>query len=535
MRPRRTDLLLLLSPAVVLAADAGCLHWVPEEEPADDDSAAADDDDATPDDDDTTADDDDATPDDDDATGPLEADAAGLLVVMDTLTGQGTQGVVGGVLFSSASLAPCAEEAVLEDLFGVNFPLFAEPGEPRELPAGDNYQVEPESVGDLVFVNAGSDSAALGWNGIGYTSGEQGIPLPGLVDGAAWILQVPGEDEGVPWGGFHSAPRLPPSAWPWFGRVVGDRVYLPFGAALEAQAEPADEATDLLIVRREGAQGIAFAPWEDGSVWVGEGVFPQEWVKGGSAEMAWYRVARTREETVAGSLMLATARWTQMSLQFLPPGVAYFFAQPAQIPMGEPVEFSLFGEGVAIEGDGPVSVQVGNLFADQAWVVAPDQVQVSFSDGIQATGVLDLWVSWEGGQGRGGVVVLAEAQDCDLSESEPNDWPSGALFFVPGLVACGHVNPPADVDYYRFAATTGTTYQFETLAGRLGYATDTTLTLFDPSGAQVAFADDSFENSRDSMITWTATSPGQPLLQVASWQNQVGGPDHYYQLLTQAL
>jgi hypothetical protein len=142
-----------------------------------------------------------------------------------------------------------------------------------------------------------------------------------------------------------------------------------------------------------------------------------------------------------------------------------------------------------------------------------------------------MQVQWEAGVAFGSVLVVAEPIPCGLTESEPNDLASQAHFFVPGLVACGTIDPPSDLDNYRFTAAVGTTYTFEVLASRLGHPTDPTLALLDMDGNTVVFSDDE-GGLLDPILTWAAPAAGQYLLQVASFQNQSGGPDHSYQLLT---
>ena len=522
---------LLVLPLLATA----CLHWVPEEDlEPDDDDGVPDDDDAIPDDDDAVPDDDDAVPDDDDAVpvDTYEADAIGLLMIMDDRHGEPTGQTIGGALFSEALLAPSAEEALVEELFDSSWPLFAEPGEPRQLSPGDHYDVVGTHVGDALFLNAGADSAALSWTGAGYLP-EAGLWLPDLLGSdTGWVLQVPAGGSGF--SGFHEGAPLPEPAEPEFSRMVDSRVHLLAGEHLSGDSASGGGAWDLLLLRtNEDSAAVAFRVEANGAVGVNPDDLPPGMVEGGWAQLAWYRAERVRHDLDGGLLRLVTARWTELELRFLAGGVGYAWTDPPELPAGVPLVFTVLLEEAGVPLDDPPQVMVGGLAAPTVSVASDHELEVSFPDGLYGAGLQDLLVSWTGGAAQGSALLVAEPLSCGLTETEPNDLPSQAQFFIPGVVACGTTDPPTDVDSYRFSAAEGDTLVFETLANRLGLPTDTTLSLQDMAGAELDFNDDGFEDgSWDSLLIWEAQAAGQYLLRVASYENQVGGPGYDYQLIT---
>lgn len=527
-------LCLLLLPSIATA----CLHWVPEEElePDDDDTVVEDDDDTTAtDDDDTTAPDDDDTtvPDDDDATPEesYEADAIGIVIINDDLEGQPTGETIVGALFSPELLTPSAEEALAQQIWGVTMPLFAMPGEPRTVPAGDRYEVDSINVGQPLFMNSGADSVALGPIDDGGYMPFEGFWLPDLVEGdASWTLQVPAEDSG--YGGFHPAPPLPEAAKPEFLRAVGDRVYLLAGETLSAGIASGGGDSDLMVLHAgPDRPAVAVRVDPDGTVALDSSQIPPELLEIGWVELGWYRAERVLHDLEGGLLSLVTGRWTDLDLALLPPGVGYASTEPVELPANMPLEFVIRLEGISLPPDEIPEVQVGGQQAAEVGWISTTEIEVLHPDGLTASGLQDVWVSWPGGAAQGATILAWQELPCDLTESEPNDLASQAHFFVPGLVACGTTNPATDVDTYRFSVAAGDTLVFETLANRLGLPTDTTLTLLDMSGNQEAWSDDD-AGMWDSLIVWTAPAAGQYLLQVASFQNQVGGPGYDYQLLT---
>ncbi len=528
-RPLAVLLSLLLLPVFT----AACLHWVdPEELEPDDDDSGLDDDDSGPDDDDTGPDDDDTGPDDDDttATEGFEADAIGLIIVNDDPEGQVTGGVTVGALFAEERMGPSAEEAIAEELFGSSMPLFAETGEPRTRPAGDHYDVTGLEVGQPLFVNAGADSVPLGF----FDGGYQPIDvfwLPELLDGSApWTLQVPAGDSD--YGGFHQAQALPEAAKPEFPRMVGRRVFLLADEVLAGGTASGDGAWDLLVFHAgEELPATAVRVDPDGSVAVDRSEVAPELVEAGWMALGWYRAARTWHDLDGGLLSLVTGRWTDMDLLMLPAGVGYASTEPVDLQAATPIEFVVRLEGVEVPMDEVPQVQIDGVVAPEIGLLSNTEIEVGYPDGLYSMGTVDVWVSWSGGAAQGATILFYPPLPCDLTEAEPNDLPSQAHFFMPGLVACGTTDPPDDVDNYRFNAVVGTTYAFETLAGRLGHPSDTFLRLVDLTGEELAHDDDG-AGYLDSRLIWTAENAGQHILRVEGFANQVGGPGYDYQLIT---
>lgn len=82
----------------------------------------------------------------------------------------------------------------------------------------------------------------------------------------------------------------------------------------------------------------------------------------------------------------------------------------------------------------------------------------------------------------------------------------------------GNLEVLGDVDFFKFTATAGTLYNINTTLGTL---TDSTLTLFDASGNQLAFNDDCIGLA--SCITFGATASGTHYVKVAGYIDQRTG------------
>ncbi|PKB81863.1 MAG: hypothetical protein BZY88_05595 [SAR202 cluster bacterium Io17-Chloro-G9] len=93
----------------------------------------------------------------------------------------------------------------------------------------------------------------------------------------------------------------------------------------------------------------------------------------------------------------------------------------------------------------------------------------------------------------------------------------GATFISPGLTS-GAINPPGDLDFFRFSADAGATYVVEVI---LGTHPDTVLIVYDSQGNQLARDDDGGAN-RGSRLGWTAPATGNFYLEVSSL-----GPEGY--------
>jgi hypothetical protein len=104
------------------------------------------------------------------------------------------------------------------------------------------------------------------------------------------------------------------------------------------------------------------------------------------------------------------------------------------------------------------------------------------------------------------------------------------------VVLNGRIEKPGTGHYYRLQAEAGQQIVAEVEARRLGSPLDSTLTLFDAKGHQLAFNDDSDEkdaplltHQADSRLEYHFIVPGTYLLRIADSQ-QNGGPDYAYRL-----
>jgi hypothetical protein len=532
---------LLLPLALMLAIPlfvAGCLHWLPEEELDDDDATEADDDDATAaDDDDATVDDDDATVDDDDATEPIDplvGHGIGFLTLVDQLDVAFPMAIL-GAMFTGELVEPSIEEALSEEVFGNTWAFFAGPDGPRLVEPGDNYPISPLQLDGPVLALAADEGVELPWTGAGYAiDPDEGFWLPALIEGEAWQLEV--NDDG-PFGGAWGAPVIPPASKPWFMRQVGDRVFVPAGQGLEGGADQPGsglltESEVVMIRGNETGYSMAAAILDDGVLSLPGDQIPDVLRGDGEGRLAWYRANRETVELDDRLLMMVSARWAEFQVHFLPSNIDYAWVEGPPLPLYTDLEFVVRAEEPLWPVGEAVGVQLDGVSGGPVAVESPDELVVTWTDVFREVRTVDLTVLWPGGQAAGAVETRAVSLPCALTESEPNNAPSQAHFFAPGLVACGTLSSGDDVDYYRFNASAYQLYTFDTLAGRLGYPTDTILRVLDMSGQELAMNDDGFGGAiRDSRLDWTAPTNGQFLVEITPY-NGMAGADHDYQLIT---
>jgi len=93
------------------------------------------------------------------------------------------------------------------------------------------------------------------------------------------------------------------------------------------------------------------------------------------------------------------------------------------------------------------------------------------------------------------------------------DTPQTSTFISPGLTL-GTIEPPNDLDYFRFSALAGTAYTIEVI---LDTHPDTVLTLYDSRGNRLAENDDASDLLGGSRLRWTAPSTGDFYIEVRSF------------------
>ena len=121
-------------------------------------------------------------------------------------------------------------------------------------------------------------------------------------------------------------------------------------------------------------------------------------------------------------------------------------------------------------------------------------------------------------------------------ETEPASNAAHARQIDLPKVVNGRIAHPGDVSYFRFDANGGEEIVAEVEARRLGSPLDSTLTLLDAQGRQLAFNDDAEDKSSalmthqaDSRLTYRFSAKGAYILRVADSQ-QNGGSDYAYRL-----
>ena len=158
----------------------------------------------------------------------------------------------------------------------------------------------------------------------------------------------------------------------------------------------------------------------------------------------------------------------------------------------------------------------------------------------EATGFVSLFTSGKSGPSNS----IAFHVDTVPEESERED--NGRLgvageIKLPGIVN-GSIGRPGDVDFFRVKGAGNKPMVFEIFARRLGSPVDSSLTVFDDDGKQIAFNDD-FENPTSGLTTHHADSRisvilpknGQCFVRVSDTQNRSGFTNTYRLKINQAV
>ncbi|MEO6739715.1 MAG: hypothetical protein ABIP20_05645 [Chthoniobacteraceae bacterium] len=153
-------------------------------------------------------------------------------------------------------------------------------------------------------------------------------------------------------------------------------------------------------------------------------------------------------------------------------------------------------------------------------------------------GVLPLVVAR--GQTVSNFVPFAVDTLKEVLESEPNNSTADTQKITLPVVVNGRIDQPGDIDVFRFEGHAGDEIVAEIFARRLASALDSTLTLTDSSGKQLAFNDDNEDRGAgltthhaDSRLAAKLPADGAYFLQVADAQH-AGGPEHSYRLRVSA-
>ena len=106
----------------------------------------------------------------------------------------------------------------------------------------------------------------------------------------------------------------------------------------------------------------------------------------------------------------------------------------------------------------------------------------------------------------------ADGSALRLAESEPNDGPSTATAITPGDTIDATIATELDVDFYRMTLTAGSTVIVDIDAQAIGSTLDAMVGLIDPSGATVAYNDDT--DGLDPRIRYQVTTTGTYYVEV---------------------
>lgn len=115
----------------------------------------------------------------------------------------------------------------------------------------------------------------------------------------------------------------------------------------------------------------------------------------------------------------------------------------------------------------------------------------------------------------------------EVVEQEPNQAPGAAQPVTLPLVITGRIDPPTDLDRFRFEAKAGQRVLIECRAWRIDSPLDATLRVFDPRGKEVAYSGD--DTGKDPFVDFIAQETGEYVVEI--WDFVYGGgPDHVYRL-----
>lgn len=113
-------------------------------------------------------------------------------------------------------------------------------------------------------------------------------------------------------------------------------------------------------------------------------------------------------------------------------------------------------------------------------------------------------------------------------EQEPNDASQPNLLEVP-LTVTGRIDPPGDVDVYRFRASKDQQVRFEIASRALGFPLDPVLRVLDNSGKELKRVDDEGGDQRDARLTFKVPEDGEYKIEVSDL-HETGGFRYVYRL-----
>jgi hypothetical protein len=115
----------------------------------------------------------------------------------------------------------------------------------------------------------------------------------------------------------------------------------------------------------------------------------------------------------------------------------------------------------------------------------------------------------------------------NVVEVEPNDTPQQGTPGTLPVAFNGVIDKPGDVDYFRFEAKKGETYDVQCYARRLGSPLDSVMTIGVVGGGAIASNDDAV--GPDSYLRFTAPEDKEYYVSVTDHLHQ-GGPTYFYRI-----
>ncbi len=144
---------------------------------------------------------------------------------------------------------------------------------------------------------------------------------------------------------------------------------------------------------------------------------------------------------------------------------------------------------------------------------------ISFTPGTTGTYYIDAGTYDLGGQSSSGIYRVSVAAGVPAGDQVGGTIGTASSIAVNGSIN-GRIDTNGDRDFYAITLTAGETYIFRTAGVTASTTTDTTLTLRDASGVQLAFNDDATDGF--SAIRYTATATGTYYLDVGAFGTGTG-------------
>ncbi len=116
----------------------------------------------------------------------------------------------------------------------------------------------------------------------------------------------------------------------------------------------------------------------------------------------------------------------------------------------------------------------------------------------------------------------------EITEAQPNNTANEAQIVELPVAINGRIQEAAESDFYRFTARKGERLIFDVKAFRAGSSLDSSLTVLDLTGKELARSED--VNGLDSLIDFRVPADGEYLLQIRDFQYQ-GGKDYKYRVV----